>query len=275
MRHYKFSLDYLPDAHEHHSDALFCFFEGNQLVEIGADEGVLSSFDDLQLIANHLIEQPIYIGSHDGQQYFAQELEEGTIESNEFKSLTMRQLGGENELLFALLSRGLQLLNWRRNHKYCGRCGAANQPSETEYALRCSSCGLSCYPKIMPCVMALVTKGDQMLLARHARRGTTIYTALAGFIEAGESVEHAIQREVLEEVGIKTGAISYFSSQAWPFPGQLMLGFHVEYLEGDIVPEEEEIADAQWFNVTDLPEIPAPFTLSGKLIRAFVDEKTS
>lgn len=273
MRHYSFSLDFLPDAHRYHSEALFCFFEGNQLVEVGSLPGILSAVDDLQLMEPHLIHSPLYIGGYGEKLYFVQDLKPGTAEKKELGTQSMRQLGLEDEMLFALLSRGLQLLNWRRNHQYCGRCGATTVISDAEYAMRCSSCELSFYPKIMPCVMALVTRGDEMLLARHARRGTSIYTALAGFIEAGESVEQAIQREVFEEVGVKTGEISYFSSQAWPFPGQLMLGFYAEYLEGEIQPEEGEIEDAQWFSPDSLPEIPAPFTLSGQLIRSFSEGK--
>ena len=273
MHHYSFSLDFLPDAHRFHSQGIFCFFEGNTLVEVDSHSGVLSQVGDLRSLGSSLVQSPLYIGGYGEKLYFAQELEPGTAEARGYSTKSMRQLGLEDELLFAMFSRGLQLLNWRRNHQYCGRCGSEALVSNTEYAMRCAKCELSFYPKIMPCVMALVTKGDQLLLARHARRGTSIYTALAGFIEAGETVEHAIKREVLEEVGVTTGDIKYFSSQAWPFPGQLMLGFYAEYLEGDIQPEEGEIEDAKWFSADALPEIPAPFTLSGQLIRSFVENK--
>lgn len=274
MQHYSFSLDYLPDAQRHYADGIFCVFENNKLVEVGTEQKILSDFNQLSDIESAHIHFPIYIGGFEGKLYFAQEIESGTSERQGLSNKTLRELGHEDEILFALLSRGLQLVNWRRNHKYCGGCAAEMVESSTEYAMRCPSCSLSFYPKIMPCIMALVTKGDQCLLARHSRRGATVYTALAGFVEAGESVEHAIQREVFEEVGVRTGEIRYFSSQAWPFPGQLMLGFFVEYIEGEIVPEEGEIEDAQWFDGTDLPEIPAPFTLSGKLVRAFFDKKS-
>lgn len=274
MQHYSFSLDYLPDAHRHYAEGIFCVFENNKLVEVGTEQNVLSDFDELRHFESDHIQHPIYIGGFDDKLYFAQELEPGTSERRGLSNRTLREIGLEDETIFALLSRGLQLVNWRRNHRHCGRCAAKTVESSTEYAMRCPNCSLSFYPKIMPCIMALVTKGDQCLLARHSRRGTTVYTALAGFIEAGESVEHAIHREVFEEVGVKTGEINYFSSQAWPFPGQLMLGFYAEYLEGEIVPEEGEIEEAQWFDGTDLPEIPAPFTLSGKLVRAFFDKKS-
>lgn len=271
MLHYSFSLDYLPDSHLHHTDGIFCFFEGNQLVEVGSEPGVLSSFADLAMLESNHLQTPIYIGSYDRKLYFALELQKGTAKDRGLNYVSMRTLGAENEILFALLARGLQLINWKRNHRFCGRCGSSTIPSGTEYAMTCVECSLSYYPKIMPCIMALVVSGDQCLLARHANRGTGKFSTLAGFIEAGESVEHAVYREVLEEVGIKTGKITYYSSQAWPFPGQLMLGFYAEYLEGDIVPEEGEIEEAQWFSVSDLEslELPEPFSLSGRLIRSF------
>ncbi len=269
MRHYSFSLDYLPDASEHHNQGTFCFFEGNQLVEVGAEPGILSSYEDLKQVEVDTHQHPVYIGGYAGKRYFALELKEGTSERYGLATQTMRHLGHQDEELFALLSRGLQLLHWRRNHKHCGRCGSETRPSQTEHAMICPNCNLSFYPKIMPCIMALVVRGDTCLLAKHANRGTGVFSALAGFIEAGESVEHAIRREVLEEVGIKTGEISYFSSQAWPFPGQLMLGFFAQYLEGEIIPEEGEIEEARWFRADDLPAIPEAFSLSGQLIRAF------
>jgi|SaaInlV_100m_DNA_5_1039725.scaffolds.fasta_scaffold03540_3 NAD+ diphosphatase len=275
MHRHSFSLEYLADGEIHHPDGIFVFFEGNDLVEIGGVPGVLSKRSDLQHVQSNLLNSPIHIGGYDDRHYFAQELQSGTAEENGLASTSLRSLGGEDEILFALLSRGLQLINWRRNHKHCGRCGAETAVSTTEHAMKCTQCAVSFYPKIMPCIMALVIRGNECLLARHAKRGTGIYTALAGFIEAGESVEHAIYREVLEEVGIKTGKVSYFSSQAWPFPSQLMLGFYAEYLEGEIIPQQSEIADAQWFSVGEYPDIPAPFTLSGKLIRSFTGEESS
>lgn len=274
MRHYSFSLEFLPDSSLHYARGFFCFFEGNQLVEVGATSGILSIYEDIKQVEAATDQHPLYIGGHGGNLYFAVELQEGSSEKLGLSTLSMRQLGHQDEELFALLSRGLQLLHWRRNHRHCGRCGTPTRASSTEYAMICPDCRLSFYPKIMPCIMALVVRGDECLLAKHANRGTGIYTALAGFIEAGESVEHAIRREVMEEVGIKTGEIRYFSSQAWPFPGQLMLGFFAEYLEGEIVPEEGEIEDAQWFRADEFPAIPEAFSLSGQLIRAFAKART-
>ena len=269
MQDKSLNLDYLPNAEAHYEGARFCIFEeGNALGFVDTFATDFKRFDEFWAKQG----APIYIGSHQGTPYFAQEVQSGTAQQNQLETHSLRVVAERDELLFAIQNRGIQLLNWRRNHRFCGLCGSKTSHSEIEHAIRCKSCKKSYYPKIMPCVMALITRGDECLLARHAGRGRGTYTALAGFIEAGESAEHAIYREVLEEVGIKTGKQTYFSSQAWPFPGQLMLAYFVEYLEGDIVPEEGEIADARWFHASEisgLENIPAAYTISGKLIRAF------
>jgi NAD+ diphosphatase len=118
----------------------------------------------------------------------------------------------------------------------------------------------------------LITRGEECLLARHAKSRGNWYSTLAGFIEPGESVENALHREVAEEVGIQVHNLRFFTSQPWPFPGQLMLGFHADYLSGDIIVDGQEIEDARWWHWGDLPPVPPPGTLSGKLIQHFVDQ---
>lgn len=273
MQDFKFSLDYIQAAESHHAAGSFYFFEEGHLVIVGANAELFSQSDDLQLIQSDHIDSPIYIGAQAENFYFAQQLKAGTAERHGLEMVHLRTIAAEDEVSFAMMGRAVQLINWRQSHRYCGHCGAKTEPSSTEHAMHCGKCGRSFYPKIMPCVMALVTRGDECLLATHQGRATSRYTALAGFIEAGESAEHAVYREVLEEVGIKTGKLTYFSSQSWPFPGQLMLAYYAEYLEGEINPDEEEITDAQWFNLSELPEIPPSYTISGKLIRALADAK--
>ena len=111
-----------------------------------------------------------------------------------------------------------------------------------------------------------------MLLARNAAWPNGMYSTLAGFVEAGESIEQTVHREVMEEVGLSVGQLKYFGSQSWPFPNSLMLGFHAEYESGDIVCQPEEIADAQWFRANNLPQTPAKTAISGWLIQEFLDE---
>ena len=112
----------------------------------------------------------------------------------------------------------------------------------------------------------LVSKGDKILLARHAQRNQDVYTCLAGFVEAGESIEHAVRREIMEETGIKVKNIKYFGSQSWPFPANLMFGFTAEYESGEITPQADEIADAQWFDRDNSPATPPKGSIAYKLI---------
>lgn len=172
---------------------------------------------------------------------------------------------------FALISRAVQMLTWFRDHSYCGRCGEPTEAIAGEHARCCEACKLTVYPRISPCVIVLVTRGDECLLARNAAWTENFHSALAGFIEAGESVEGALHREIYEEVGITVTNLRYFSSESWPFPGQLMLGFFADYLAGDITLDRQEIAEAGWYRYDRLPNYPGTISLSGRLIRNFID----
>jgi NAD+ diphosphatase len=117
----------------------------------------------------------------------------------------------------------------------------------------------------------LVWRPGEVLLARAPHFASGMYSALAGFVEAGESIEQCIRREVAEEVGVEVGALHYYGSQSWPFPNSLMIAFSAEWTGGDIVPQPDEIEDAQWFALDALPKIPPRFSISGHLIRDTVD----
>ena len=202
-----------------------------------------------------------------GEGCFAVELDhDGGCETRSLRSLLFSEAEGD----LAMLSRANQLLYWRRSHRFCGHCGAPTRPGETERALDCPSCGQQFFPRINPCVIMLVTRGDEVLLARSARYRSGFYSCLAGFMEIGETPEQTIIREVREEVGVEIHNIRYVESQPWPFPSQLMLGFHADYHSGEIVPEPGEIEDARWFHIHALPKTPPPtITIAGKLIQAY------
>ena len=180
-------------------------------------------------------------------------------------------LGRVDEQLFALAGRASQLLDWERDHQFCGRCGIAMRVDTQERAMRCDPCRTINYPRIAPCVIVLVTRGEELLLARNANFPVPMYSTLAGFIEAGETVEETLVREVREEVGVEVSNLRYFQSQSWPFPNQLMLGYFAEHAGGDIVCDEVEIADAQWFHYRDLPTIPPASSISGQLIQHYIE----
>ena len=139
--------------------------------------------------------------------------------------------------------------------------------------MKCHNCHAPLvYPKISPCIITLIHKDKSILLAHNKNFPVNLYSTIAGFIEAGESAEACLIREVKEEVGIEVHNIKYFQSQSWPFPGQLMLGYFAEYKSGEITPDNDEIDDAQWFEVDNLPNTPPPgVSISGDLIQHFLN----
>ncbi|WP_438952294.1 NAD(+) diphosphatase [Porticoccus sp.] len=173
--------------------------------------------------------------------------------------------------LFNLAGRACQVAQWDRQHRYCGFCGRVTAISSDDRSRHCSDCRQFFYPRISPCVIVLITRGDHCLLASSARHQGKFYSALAGFIEPGESAEQTLHREVMEEVGIQVANLRYFGTQPWPFPGQLMIGFHADYHSGDIQVDGIEITEADWWRFDRLPPCPDSRTLSGQLIQHFVD----
>jgi NAD+ diphosphatase len=172
--------------------------------------------------------------------------------------------------LLALAGRAFQVVEWDRTHRFCGRCGAPTRNKVDERAKECPACGLVAYPRVSPAMMALVTRGREILLARSHRFVNGVYSALAGFVEPGETIEDCVRREVREEVGVEIDGITYFASQSWAFPHSLMIAYTAEYAGGDIRLEDAEIADARWFALDALPPLPPNVSIARRLIDATV-----
>jgi NAD+ diphosphatase len=170
--------------------------------------------------------------------------------------------------LLALAGRAFQIAEWDRSHQFCGRCGARTRDRASERAKECPACGHVVFPRVSPAMMVLVTRGREVLLARANRFPQAMYSALAGFVEPGESIEDCIHREVREEVNIEVDGLRYFASQSWAFPHSLMIAYTAEYAGGEMHPSDEEIADAQWFEVSALPQLPSPVSIARRLIDA-------
>jgi NAD+ diphosphatase len=183
-------------------------------------------------------------------------------------------LGIVDEQMLALAGRGRHLIDWSLNHRFCGRCGSPMQDKTDELAKFCSRCGRVNYPRISPAVIVAVVRDRQILLARSRRARKSFYSVLAGFVEATETLEDCVQREVAEEVGIDVQHIRYFGSQPWPFPDQLMVGFTAEYAGGKIRVDPKEIVDAGWFDARHLPPVPGKYSIARRLIDWFVETYT-
>ncbi|AOY02328.1 hypothetical protein BJP62_12050 [Jeongeupia sp. USM3] len=167
---------------------------------------------------------------------------------------------------FWISARARQLLSWLRDHRHCGRCGTATKVAEHEAAAICPACAHRMYPRVSPAMMVLIRRGRELLLARSPHFKPGVYSALAGFVEPGETLEACVHRETMEEVGVTINGLRWFASQSWPFPHSLMLAFHADYVGGDIVPQEGEIEDARWFDIDALPELPAQASIARRLI---------
>jgi NAD+ diphosphatase len=177
--------------------------------------------------------------------------------------------GALDQPLIAVAGRAFQIAEWARSHRYCGVCATPTALVPGERCIKCPACGMIAYPRISPAMMVLIRKGDAVLLARNALSATNRFSALAGFLEAGESIEEAVHREVFEEVGLTINNLKYFGSQSWPFPHSLMIAFSAEYVSGEITVDQNEIAEARWFGPDDaLPEFPPGVSIAGWLIDA-------
>lgn len=209
---------------------------------------------------------------HAGDQVLARDLNPQDQIPDGYQLVPIRQLISIWSIAeFEQASRAVQLLEWRRNHKFCSHCGCETQVHPKEYAMVCPACSYRQYPRVQPCVITIITRGqDEILLAKSANNKSNMYGLIAGFVEVGETLEEAVQRETLEEVGIQVKNIEYLASQPWPFPSNLMLAFKAEYQAGDIVLQEEEISDAQFFKFDQLPEIPIAGSIAYRMIQHII-----
>ncbi len=184
-----------------------------------------------------------------------------------------------------LLAMASALTIWHGNHLHCGKCGGPTQIRAAGHERHCDACNYTTFPRTDPAVIMLVIDGERCVLGRQAVWPKGFYSTLAGFVEPGESLEDAVAREVLEEVGLRTEptSVRYHSSQPWPFPQSIMLGFHIEVPGGgEIVPQPDEIEDAQWFSKAQIsesremgrrgmPMLPPPVTIARALIDHWLD----
>lgn len=213
-----------------------------------------------------------FLGTLDDRHCYSAELPKDAVIPSDMALQGLRELYGTlDEDLFVLSGRAIQIVEWDRTHQYCGYCAAPTTQLPHERAKRCPTCGLVNYPRLSPAIIVLVSRGEELLLARAHRFPAGMYSILAGFVEPGESLEETVVREVREEVGIEVKDIRYFSSQPWPFPNSLMIGFTATYASGDIAIEPQELTDAAWFNKHNLPQLPPRVSIARKLIDWFIN----
>jgi len=251
----------------------FVFRENNLLVYQGPSSAILPSLVALGELGLTPLSSH-YLGRLDNRPCYTAEVAEGTNPPAGMTFEGLRRLYGSlDEDLFWIAARAVQIVDWDRTHRFCGRCGIALNMKTTERAKECPQCGLLYFPRLAPAIIVLVQRGDQLLLARSRHFMEGMYSVLAGFVEPGESLEEAVMREVREEVGIEVKDIHYFASQPWPFPHSLMVGFTATYAGGEITFNDDEIENASWFDADNLPRIPGKISIARRLIDWFLERQ--
>ena len=247
-----------------------CLFHGNR-VFVARDDGRLT-LPRVDTEAYGLaLDQAHYLGTLDGTHCYGLALPRGAAIPEGLELLGLRALIMEgDELVGGIAGQAFQLLEWARTHRHCGSCGQPTLPHAADRAVECPDCKLVFYPRIAPVMMALVYRrngnGSELLLTRKAGYAPGRYTVVAGFVEAGESLEHCLAREVMEEVGVEIRNPRYFGSQPWPFPNSLVMAFSAEWAGGDVVPDVTELEEARWFSIDALPDLPESVHISRQLI---------
>ena len=222
----------------------------------------------------------IFLGMYQGHACFACGLDAAdpppAVSGAEFHDIRMSLCAFDRDEA-GLLAYARALVTWNEKHRFCGKCGAPTERTQAGHASKCTSaaCGLETFPRIDPAIIVLVTDGERALLGRQAEWRPGWYSTIAGFVEAGESLEDAVRREALEETGIEVDDVEYRSSQPWPFPQSLMLGFIAHARTTDISCRDSELEDARWFTRADIaggmPLTPPPVSISGCLIEEWYD----
>ena len=226
--------------------------------------------------AHQYEDQIVALGDYQEKPVYLLDLRHETIEA-QLDSISLRGALMHCPVdTFNFLARAWQYALFLRTHRYCGQCGSEMHKVSWEMAVHCHTCQHRCYPRVSPCVIVSIYRENELLLAMGTRhKETGMYSTLAGFVESGENLEQAVHREVKEEVGVDIKNLQYFGSQPWPFPHSLMVGYLAEYAGGDIVIDDDEICDANWYRYDDLPKIPPTLSIAGQLIEETIKKLKS
>ncbi|MFW5679361.1 MAG: NAD(+) diphosphatase [Pseudomonadota bacterium] len=245
---------------------------------VHADDPARLRIVDLAAFANEVPEDAVLLGVENDVALFALALEPGHEFGADARDL--REVGptlAAHEAHLAAYARAL--FYWHDTHRFCSRCGQPNHVADGGHARQCDGCGHTTFPRTDPAVIILVSHGDHCLLGRSARFAPGMYSTLAGFVEPGESLEDTVRREVFEEAGVEVVSMRYRSSQPWPFPASLMLGFHGTARSLDLTIDQDELEDARWFHKTELLDpaqrpitLPRPDSIARYLIESWLYE---
>jgi NAD+ diphosphatase len=245
------------------------------VVKVDGEQTTLPARAAVQAMAEPGAAAWLYVGMLGDRPCFAAALASADVPvSPPFARVPARQLFERLDAdALAAVGQALALIEWNTMHRYCGRCAAETVLDADRRVRRCPRCTAPFHPRIPPAVIVLVTRGDELLLARNVRFPPGRFSAVAGFVDPGESLEQAAQREVREEVGVEIAGLRYFGSQPWPFGRSIMIGFVADYVSGDIRVDGDEIVEAAWFSVDRLPDLPPSLSIARQLIDEFMSAR--
>jgi len=267
----RYMPEFTPNKEINESAYWFLFNSNELLVEIHKQQVKIPfspSLEDLKVT-------PIrfqYLGTFNGHPCYSGELSPGEVpEGMVFKDLrSLYEVIDED--MYLLAGRASQIVNWDRTHQFCGQCGAPTMTKDDEMAKVCPECGFTSFTRLSPAVITAIIKDGKLLMALHKRTPGNMYGLIAGFVEPGETLTEAVQRETMEEVGLKVKNVQYFGSQPWPYPNSLMIGFTADYDSGEIKVDGKEIIDAQFFGADEIPLAPSQMSIAGELIQWYLEK---
>ncbi len=244
----------------------FVFCSNKLLILNEESEAKIPVYSDLAGLSQ-VLTAPLYLGKFHGQPAYCIGIADSTQTPWGMSFVDLRSTFGElDEESFLLASKAVQVVAWEQTHRFCGKCGSPTQDLSGERAKVCPECGFISYPRICPAVITAVFKDNKILLAHARSFKGDMHSLIAGFVEAGETLEEAVEREIMEEIGIKVKNVEYWGSQPWPYPNSLMLGFTAEYESGEINVDGVEISHADWYDIENLPELPSKVSIARKII---------
>ncbi len=279
--------NYQIDAEEENTSLKYFFiFNEKNILLIDNKIPLVESLDEINL-KEDFIQNNIFLGRFYNKDAYVigldmkEEVLNEYIKSNEgFEFIFLAELYGIDEELYLLAGRATQIIDWDNNHKYCGKCGSETIDSPDERGAKlCPNCGFVSFTRISPAIITSIIKEEvnpegkienKLLMARHSYHENIRYALIAGFMEAGETIEEALKREVKEEVGIEVKDLEYFGSQSWPFPNSLMIGIICKYKSGEIKVDGNEITKAQWFKKEEVEFDGYELSIAYKLIQNFI-----
>jgi len=267
----RYTPEFTPNKEINESAYWFLFNSSELLVELNNQQVKIpftNNLEELKIIPLRFQ----YLGTFKGHPCYSGELSSGEVP----EGMVLKDLRSLYEVidedLYLLAGRASQIVNWDRNHQFCGQCGAATITKEDEMAKLCPECGFTSFTRLSPAVITAIIRDGKLLMALHTRTPGNMYGLIAGFVEPGETLTEAVQRETMEEVGLKVKNIQFFGSQPWPYPNSLMIGFTADYDSGEIEVDGKEIIDAQWFGADEIPTAPSQISIAGELIQWYLEK---